>query len=185
MPHGCALKRLEFTCDDINVVSASKRKYSCNHCGRSNLGRAVPTLFNHYMGCPKVSNKDKQNKYNSNGSLIGKEKGFSIDPKTIEMNNKNDKNKNKDIWYMFNDRNISISDYDKLCKVSRYYTTDVPYMLFYKRIDEKKMINKNTNNDKEMKDENENKENNENDSEWEKKVDEDNKTFGKELIQFA
>ncbi len=36
-------------------------------------------------------------------------------------------------------------------------------------------------NNKEIKEEKENKENNENDSEWEQKVEEDNKTFGKKI----
>eukprot|EP01083_Nonionella_stella_P028064 77290_1 len=37
-------------------------------------------------------------------------------------------------WFMFNDRSVSISDYDKLCKVSTYYKNDVPYLLFYRRV---------------------------------------------------
>merc|ERR1712113_519402 len=32
-------------------------------------------------------------------------------------------------WFMFNDRRVTLSDYEKLCKLSRNYTTDVPYML--------------------------------------------------------
>ncbi len=77
MPLGCPLKRLEFTCEDLDV-KATSRKYECNHCHQKKLGRAIPTLYNHYIKCPKVKD-DKKNKYDSNGQLIGKEKGYSID----------------------------------------------------------------------------------------------------------
>jgi len=40
------------------------------------------------------------------------------------------------VWYMFNDRLTSVSNYAKLCNVSHIYKNDVPYLLFYKRIDE-------------------------------------------------
>merc|ERR1712176_1412742 len=108
------------------------------------------------------------------------------------------------IWYMFNDRNVSMSTYDKLCKVSHYYRTDVPYLLFYRRIDnkneelvkkEQESMNKDDieiisdNNDNNIiKDDNENKEDDMDivdESEWEKKVEEDNKIFEKELVRFA
>ncbi len=87
MPLGCPLKRLEFTCEDLEVKAAS-RKYECNHCHQKKLGRAIPTLYNHYIKCPKVKD-DKKNKYDSNGQLIGKEKGYSIDTENIEIENDN------------------------------------------------------------------------------------------------
>ena len=113
-------------------------------------------------------------------------------------------NRATDKWYMFNDRSVSISTYDKLCKVSHMYKTDVPYLLFYKRIDENipnddKIVNINDKEKELVMDKQGNNNNqgtepqldpvstidDENDDEWEKKVEEDNKTFEKELARFA
>ena len=72
-------------------------------------------------------------------------------------------------WFMFNDRRVTLSDYEKLCKVSKYYNTDVPYLLFYKLMDEE--LDKSKNADKCDKEKGA-------DHEWEDGV-------GKELAQFT
>eukprot|EP01084_Bolivina_argentea_P271877 462734_1 len=121
MPRICALKKSEFTCEDESV-EACKKKYSCNHCKKKNLGRAIATLYNHYIGCIKVSKENRQNKYNSNGHLKGKEKGFTIDPERIEMDNDNDNNTNNKNKNKNKKRGIELKDANPTYK--KYQTTD-------------------------------------------------------------
>ena len=90
---------------------------------------------------------------------------------------RHDNNNNNNNWFMFNDQMVSISTYDKLCKLSHIYNTDVPYLLFYKRVD----IDIDTDIDSDIDIDTEI---NHDTSEWKKNVEKDNKKFVKELQQF-
>ena len=93
-------------------------------------------------------------------------------------------NIDNDKWYMFNDRIVSISAYDKLCSVSHIYKTDVPYLLFYKRIDQLNENENDTNDKGNDKDDKEyHKEDIENE-EWSLIVEKDNEVFEREIAQF-
>jgi len=80
-------------------------------------------------------------------------------------------------WFMFNDRTVSKSSYNALCGVSQFYKSDVPYILFYRLIDDEIKREK----EKEDDDDDEN----EDENEWKQKVQEDNRLFDQEMAKFA
>ena len=36
-------------------------------------------------------------------------------------------------WFQFNDRLVTRSSFERMCEITKYFETDVPYMLFYVR----------------------------------------------------
>ena len=86
-------------------------------------------------------------------------------------------------WFMFNDRTVSRSSYDALCGVSQFYKSDVPYILFYQRIDDEvESAKEAVDGDFGTK---QNAMGKESESEWAKTVRDDNRLFDQEMAKFA
>ena len=127
----------------------------------------------------------KQSKYILYGAIIHSGKSAEFGHYyTIARNSQTamkDYYSNTDItntkWHLFNDTRVSDSSYNAIQKLSKTYNNDVPYMLFYERINAN-INNNDSDNDITMTDINKHKQN---EYEWKKFIDNDNEMFEKEL----